>query len=200
VANQSNDFCTPPELIEPIKAFWGGKIDLDPCSNKNSLVNAEVSYSLPTNSILTPWSVCPGKTTVFVNPPYAPYYLSPEGVCFTPQEYKALNHPTGFERYTLYSWLCKGVTEKKNGCELIYLIPARGAGSKVWQNVIYPLSDAICFLNKRYPFWENGEPCKVNGKNSGASFDVCLVYFGTEPACFKRHFSKLGYVVIQDRS
>ena len=27
MSNQSNDFNTPPELVTPIKDFWGGKID-----------------------------------------------------------------------------------------------------------------------------------------------------------------------------
>jgi hypothetical protein len=106
-----------------------------------------------------------------------------------------------WERYTIYSWLCKGVTESKIGCELIYLIPARGTGSMVWQCVIYPFADAVCYLKKRVPFWENGEPCKgPDGKVSPGTFDCALVYFGTEAKRFKQHFSKLGYVVIQDRS
>jgi hypothetical protein len=50
-------------------------------------------------------------------------------------------------------------------------------------------------------FWENGSPCKgLDGKISGGTFDCALVYFGIEEKRFKQHFSKLGYVVIQDRS
>ena len=206
MSNQSNDFNTPPELIEPIKSFWGGKIDLDPCSNKNSLVKAEAEWMLPTNSLRQPWGIkAPKKTTVFVNPPYAPYWLSNDGLkCLTPKEYKgfvavAPEIEKHFKRYTIKDWLMHG-KESVAWCDLIYLIPARGAGSKAWQQIVFPYSDAICYLNKRYPFWENGEPCKVNGKDSGASFDVCLVYFGSEAKRFKSHFSKLGYVLIQDRT
>jgi hypothetical protein len=90
VSNQSNDFNTPPELVQPIKEFWGGKIDLDPCSNKGSLVKADTEWTLPTNSLKQPWAIKQPRTTVFVNPPYAPYWLSEDGlICLSPKEYKA---------------------------------------------------------------------------------------------------------------
>jgi hypothetical protein len=201
VSNQSNDFNTPPELVQPIKEFWGGKIDLDPCSNKGSLVGAETEWTLPCNSLGQPWAIKQPRTTVFVNPPYAPYWLSDLGGCLSPAEYKAVafNADVKWTRYTIKDWLRHGKDTVHLGVELIYLIPARGAGSSVWQDVIFPYSDAICYLKKRTPFWENGEPCKgPDGKVNPGTFDCALVYFGLEYWRFKKHFSKLGYVLIQD--
>jgi hypothetical protein len=202
MSNQNNSFSTPPELIKLIKEFWGGKIDLDPCSNKNSLVKAEKEIILPQDGLKEKWFYTPGKrTSVFINPPYAPYYISESGIVLTPKEYNDIvGDRAGWKRCTIKTWLSKG-EEKWNGCDCIYLIPARGSGSLVWQNIVYPCSDAICYLKKRIPFWENGSPCKgPDGKISGGTFDCALVYFGIEEKRFKQHFSKLGYVVIQDRS
>jgi len=153
---------------------------------------------LPTNSLMQNW--CKLGTTVFVNPPYAPYYLSEDGtLCLSASERKEYTGPARLIRYTINTWLWKGKEEAKNGCELIYLIPARGAGSLVWQDIIFPYSDAICYLKKRTPFWENGEPCKgPDGTANPGTFDCALVYFGPQYWEFKKHFSKLGYVLIQD--
>src|ERR1035437_1361292 len=103
MSDQSNDFCTPPELVAPIKEFFEGTIDLDPCSNKFSTVGAVTQWCLPTNSLKRRWKVTKGLTKAFVNPPYAPYYLSDDGAtCLSPQQYKKFYHsPSGFTRYTI---------------------------------------------------------------------------------------------------
>ena len=210
MSNQSNNFNTPPELIAPIKEFWGGKIDLDPCSNKTSLVKAETEWSLPTNGLFQPWGInYPKKTTVFINPPYGPYYISNNGIVQSPSEHKKMLEfrytvfgASSWVRHTIKGWLVCGKESAQSGnCDCIFLIPARGTGSTVWQNVIYPFSDAVCYLKKRTPFWEGGEPCKgPTGEVSPGTFDCALVYFGSEAKRFRQHFNKLGYVVIQDRS
>jgi hypothetical protein len=209
MSNQSNDFNTPPNIVDLIKKFWG-EIDLDPCSNDGSMVKALCNMKLPFNSLSEhySWSVggrsSPmGRTKVFVNPPYAPYYLSNDGLrVLSPKEYKEQFCPTNFKRYTIKDWVRRGVVARdEEHCDCIYLIPARGAGSSVWQTIIYPKSDAICYPKKRYPFWENGAPCKgPDGKVAPGTFDVALVYFGYENFRFKKFFSDFGYTIIQDRS
>ena len=51
VNSQSLDWGTPEKYIAAVKRFFGGKIDLDPCSNKYSIVQAEVEYRLPHTSV-----------------------------------------------------------------------------------------------------------------------------------------------------
>lgn len=65
VNTHSTDWCTPPEIIEPIRQFLG-VIHLDTCSNRHSLVRARVKYALPQDGLRLPW----GHETIFVNPPY----------------------------------------------------------------------------------------------------------------------------------
>lgn len=195
MANQSNDFNTPPELIEPIKRFWNGTIELDPCSNKHSMVKAIVEWGLPINSLNCVWHKV--AKTVFVNPPFAPYYLSDDGtICLTPQEYKERGDQDVFTRYTIRDWVTKGIDERDNGVESIYLIPARGMGSTVWQRSILPNFDAICFLKSRYPFWENGAPCKneKTGKIDPPTFDIALVYFCPSDSTMEDKVHKAAYL------
>lgn len=65
VNTSSQNWCTPPKYTIPIKEFFGGTIELDPCSNDESVVGAEIS--LTTGGLEYDW----GKAkTVYVNPPY----------------------------------------------------------------------------------------------------------------------------------
>ena len=43
----SQSWCTPPKYVDVIKRFWGGRIDLDPCSNPFSIVHADTEFMLP---------------------------------------------------------------------------------------------------------------------------------------------------------
>jgi len=214
MANQSNNWNTPPELLELIKDYYRGTITLDPCSNKLSQVKATVEYCLPvSNGLEKPWVVnCADPTHVFFNPPYAPYYYS-EGnrversqieraygqvsglppLIISPQEYKDASQPGGYKRITIGDWIKKAYNESLQEplIECIGLIPARGVGNSTWQKLIWKKTDAICFLNKRYPFWENGLPAA----NSG-TFDLALVYFGTASKMFREYFAKYGHVVL----
>ena len=63
----SQHWCTPPKYVDAVKEFFGGSIALDPCSNRHSIVSAQVEYSLPeTDGLAASWDY----PTVFVNPPY----------------------------------------------------------------------------------------------------------------------------------
>lgn len=61
--NTSDDFLTPPELVEAMGSF-----DLDPCSSHRQIRPlAKAEYRFPEdNGLLLPWS-----GTVFVNPPFS---------------------------------------------------------------------------------------------------------------------------------
>lgn len=43
----SQEWCTPQKYVAAVKIFFGGEIELDPCSNQNSIVHAKVEYMLP---------------------------------------------------------------------------------------------------------------------------------------------------------
>ena len=56
---------TPPKILAVVREFFGGRIDLDPCSNEHSLVDASVQYKLPEDGLALEWF-----GNVFCNPPY----------------------------------------------------------------------------------------------------------------------------------
>ena len=67
VITDNKDWGTPSKYVEAVKAFFDGQIDLDPCSNDWSIVNAKVEYRLPNHDGLKEsWSY----KKIFVNPPY----------------------------------------------------------------------------------------------------------------------------------
>jgi len=64
VNTKSIHWCTPPKFVEPITEFMG-HIDLDPCSNKESIVKA--ATELTDSGLDYDWNQ---HATIFVNPPY----------------------------------------------------------------------------------------------------------------------------------
>jgi hypothetical protein len=64
VNTKSRDWCTPIKLVEPIDDFFGG-IELDPCSNSQSIVNAKTE--LCGDGLNVDWSQ---HRSIYVNPPY----------------------------------------------------------------------------------------------------------------------------------
>ena len=67
VNTQSQNWGTPAKYVNAVKAFWDGKIDLDPCSNEYSIVHAATEYRLPEqDGLKESWNY----PTIYVNPPY----------------------------------------------------------------------------------------------------------------------------------
>lgn len=47
VNSQSQEWCTPPKYVKAVKEMFDGIIELDPCSNSESIVCAETEFILP---------------------------------------------------------------------------------------------------------------------------------------------------------
>ena len=66
INTQSQDWGTPQNYVRAVKECFGGEIDLDPCSNRCSIVGATVAYILPRNDGLKDsWNF----RRIYVNPP-----------------------------------------------------------------------------------------------------------------------------------
>lgn len=162
----SQHWCTPPKYVKAIREFFGGRIELDPCSNKYSIVDAVVEYSLPENDGLhASWDY----QTVFINPPY------------------------GRDRErgtTILDWLRKVViTHDKHGAEVIALVPV-APNTRHWKQYVFGVATAIVFLyDTRLKFLVNG---KEGGK--GAPMACALIYWGCKYQRFEAAFSRFGAV------
>jgi len=162
----SQHWCTPPKYVFAIREFFGGTIDLDPCSNRYSIVNATVEYSLPeVDGLLAPWNY----STVFINPPY------------------------GRDRKrgtTIFHWLQK-CAEARNahGAEVLALVPV-ATNTKHWKECVFGVATAIAFLyDTRLKFLVDG---KAGGK--GAPMACAMIYWGSQYEQFESIFTAYGAV------
>jgi len=61
------DWNTPPKYVQIINKFFNNNIELDPCSNEYSFINAKTKFIFPEkNGLNEIWNY----KTIFVNPPY----------------------------------------------------------------------------------------------------------------------------------
>lgn len=163
----SQSWCTPPKYVTAIKKFWGGNIELDPCSNEYSIVKALTEYRLPKHDGLKEtWNF----KTVYVNPPYG----------------ADRNRGT-----TIKDWLAKCCqTYNEFNSEVIALIPV-APNTTHWKKCIFGQASAICFLyDTRLRFLVDGID---TGK--GAPMACCLIYWGNNYNHFFNSFIEFGAVV-----
>ena len=160
-------WCTPPKYVEAVKRVFGGQIELDPCSNDWSVVDARVSFSLPDKDGLTQeWDY----KTVYVNPPYG----------------ADRNRKT-----TIKHWLYKCAHANKSYCsEVLALVPV-ATNTRHWKDYVWGRATAVCFLyDTRLKFLENG-----NGNGKGAPMACAMVYWGKNFDLFFNVFAEFGAVV-----
>ena len=167
VVSGSVHWCTPPKYVEAVRQAFGGKIELDPCSNEWSVVRAETEWMVPTNDGLAEqWNY----GTVYVNPPY------------------------GADREqgtTIRHWLhrCADAHERY-GSEVLALVPV-AANTSHWKRYVWGRAAAVCFLyDTRLKFLENGRPY-----TKGAPMACAMVYWGREFDRFFSVFIEFGAVV-----
>ena len=167
VHSQSVHWCTPHKYVEAVRKVFGGVIELDPCSNKWSLTEAKVEFSLPgRDGLKEDWNY----KTIYVNPPY------------------------GADRRrgtSIKHWLYKcNDANRRFGSEVLALVPVAGNTSH-WKEYVWGKARAICFLYEtRLKFLENGDPA---GK--GAPMSCAVVYWGRCYRVFFDVFLKFGAVV-----
>jgi len=163
----SQHWCTPPKYVDAVKEFFGGSIALDPCSNRHSIVNAQVEYSLPeTDGLAASWDY----PTVFVNPPY------------------------GRDRErctTIRDWLRKcAEAHLEHGVEVLALVPV-ATNTRHWKQWVFGAATSVAFLyDTRLRFLVDG---KDGGK--GAPMSCAMVYWGPRHERFERTFIRHGAVV-----
>jgi len=166
----SQDWGTPEKYVEAIREFFGGEIDLDPCSNQYSIVGAKVEYMLPKHDGLKDsWNF----KRIFVNPPYG------------------LDRKRGTG---IKNWLYHCAQAHKNyGSEILALVPV-ATNTGHWKKYVFGKAKAVCFLSDtRLKFLVNGQ----NG-GKGAPMSCAMIYWGEDYERFLRLFRKFGAVLRLD--
>jgi len=167
INSQNKDWGTPQKYVNAVKAVFGGKIHLDPCSNRYSIVQAEVEYLLPDqDGLRESWDY----PTIYVNPPY------------------------GIDREhgsSIKNWLARcAQAYEEYGSEVIALIPV-ATNTGHWKKYIFGKASAICFLyDTRLKFLIEGRD-----GGSGAPMACAMVYWGDHYNRFYDVFIFHGAVV-----
>lgn len=166
IVSISQNWCTPPKYVEAVRAVFGDRIALDPCSSRHSIVNAETEYRLPaTDGLRKRWDA----TTIFVNPPY------------------------GADRSrgtTIKDWLRQcALAHEENRSEVLALVPV-ATNTRHWKNFVWGVASAVCFLyDTRLRFLVDG---KDEGK--GAPMSCAMIYWGQHVQRFETVFLQHGAV------
>jgi len=167
VNTTSLDWGTPEKYVDAVKEFFGGEIDLDPCSNSYSIVKARIEYILPKNDGLKDsWNF----RRIYVNPPYG------------------LDRKRGTG---IKNWLYRcALAHKSHHSEILALVPV-ATNTGHWKKYVFGKAIAICFLyDTRLKFLVNGE----NG-GKGAPMSCAMIYWGGDFGRFSDVFSKFGAVL-----
>lgn len=160
----SKSWCTPPKYANVIKAFFEDGLELDPCSNEFSVVEAKVKYMLPENDGLKEsWQY----KTIFVNPPY------------------------GADRErgtTIKDWIRKcEEAHRLYGSEVMALIPV-ATNTHHWKDYIFGKAASICFLyDTRLKFMIDGVL-----DEKGAPMSCAMIYWGENVERFITLLSPYG--------
>lgn len=125
----SDDRCTPPEILTAVAELWPRGIDLDPCSNPWSLVQARTRWDRSDDALGRDWELAAGEGgTIWLNPPFS--------------------DPTPFvERLP-------GIVQSIGGEGLLLV---RHDSTTKWWTRIEVSADAICLLRTRVRFRLAGE-------------------------------------------
>ena len=163
----SQEWGTPHKYVDVVREFFGGKIELDPCSNRHSIVHARIEYQLPRHDGLREsWDF----PNIYVNPPYG----------------------IDKERGTsIKKWLLRCATaHKEHNSEVLALVPV-ATNTGHWKKYVFGAATAVCFLyDTRLKFL-------VDGKNGGkgAPMSCAMIYWGRDFDRFLFVFSKFGAVI-----
>lgn len=167
VNSLSQEWGTPKKYVDAIKEFFDGDVDLDPCSNEYSVVNALTEYQLPEHDGLREsWDY----KRIYVNPPYG----------------------ADRERGTrIKNWLYRCLeANRKHKSEVLALVPV-ATNTSHWKNYVFGGATAISFLyDTRLKFLVDG---KDEGK--GAPMSCAMIYWGKDYNKFFEIFIKFGAVI-----
>ncbi len=167
INSTSQDWGTPAKYVNAVRKFFGGRVDLDPCSNDRSIVHAEREYQLPEHDGLhESWDF----PTIYVNPPYG------------------IDKQRGT---SIKMWLRKcAMAHKEFNSQVLALVPV-ATNTGHWKNYVFGQAACLCFLyDTRLKFLVNGE----NG-GKGAPMSCAMIYWGENFDRFFSVFSAFGAVV-----
>lgn len=159
----SDQWCSPPEISEPLAQFFGGPVDVDPCSNDRSSILAREAFTY--GGLVRPWRLRrPVNWAAYENFPYS------QGDAWTVK--------------LLAELACGNVREHVRLCMM--------ATSTQWwaDQCMKPRRNPRILGIKRVAFLDPFASA-AGMKRMGCRFEPALVYFGPRPGQFDKTFAHL---------
>ncbi len=213
--SETDDWQTPPLILDPTRELFDGRIGLDPCSSAkaNARVQAVRYFDLCDNGFMQPWGTVERPEDVFINPPGG--RCDREGIRVVPVVDDAGKPvrdakgkpvrlrvdglpPVGTTQSASKAWWHKLTTEFAAGHvrRAIFL----GFSIEIMQtaqakpvSTIRPGHGPICIPSRRIPFVDGATGLPVTG-NTHCSVVVFLSRLAPERSMplFTEHFSAVG--------
>lgn len=158
------DWNTPIKYANTIEIFFDNNLQLDPCSNKESIVKAANKFIFPIDGLKEEWNF----TSIYINPPYG---------------------RNSDKKTTIKDWIKKAFdTHEKYNSEILMLIPV-ATNTSHWKEYIFGKA-SICFLyDTRLVFRIDN-----NENNKGSPMACTIIYYGNNIERFKEIFKNFGYI------
>jgi hypothetical protein len=180
-----DNWCSPPEVAEPLEQFFGGPVDFDPCSNERSIVKARLYNDQPIGCLI-PWF---GRhhgirvRTCYENPPYSQLKaFTRKGVL------ELLDASAGVELERLVpvapstSWWRTAL-----GKEPVLETIRRAKGAKTTQyRERWAPKPTLIFTKRLFFIGQDGIVDIRHRKRQSARFDSILMYYGPREREFLR--------------
>jgi phage N-6-adenine-methyltransferase len=170
---ESNLWLTPQKALDPIRAYFGGFIPLDPCNEPHNPTQARHFFTEKQDGLTQDWS---GYDGWFVNPPYS---LTPE------MRARRVNKPP------FQTW-CAKIKDAASASQEpgIALLPCGARFStRYFQDSILDASNAVCFVRGRLKFIDGATGTERSGQNN---YDSAIWGFNVNPKHFADCFWELG--------
>lgn len=161
--SKSDEWCSPPEIADPLAEFFHGPVDIDPCSNRRSVIQARLA--LLRGGLILPWRLRrPVDRTGYQNDPYS------ESDVWTTK--------------MLAELACRNVTQHVRLCMM-------STSSRWWADMCgKPRRNPRILALKRVKFLD--PYATTSGQQrAGCRFEPALIYFGSRGAQFDRAFAHL---------
>jgi hypothetical protein len=163
------DWNTPIKYAELIHKFFDNNLELDPCSNLDSIIIAKEKIILPKDGLQdVDWS---DYKTIYINPPYG-------------RDYERKTSIKDWFKKAYNTHLCFGI-------EILMLVPV-ATNTSHWKEYVFGKATSICFLNDtKLVFRINN-----NENNKGSPMACAMIYYGLRYTNFKNTFSDSGYIIL----
>ena len=166
MAMDSDSWCSPAVVADPLAQFFHGPVDVDPASNPTSIIKARIAYY--TGGLHLPWKLKrPVDHSCYENYPYS------KGLLWTPKSMRELITENVHELVRLVMVATSTTWWGQQCGAIVTMIGNRGRK---------PRNPRILFT-KRLKF--------IGDKDSGARFDTALVYYGRRTAAFDKEFRSI---------